>query len=194
MGLTFGSSKSCSPSGKSPQRIYCSILGKVLFCNSPSSRGNMEEGKKKKKRRTKETTKTPKSLILSLLGCSEIWGSPRYDHLFDDIHHTYSGNKTKPYKLKTDLLYIGKLCFNAQVRMKSMFSQWVEKRQITTMLKVWWFGFFYTHSMVYNEDGKNPRNCGGRKEEPQKTTSLLCYHCSLKSCLRLSAVSQPRKT
>lgn len=125
-------------------------------------------------RRTKESTKTPKSLILSLLGCSEIWGSPRYDHLFDDIHHTYSGNKIKPYKLKTDLLCICKLCCNAQVRMKSMFSQWVEKRQITTMLKVWWFGVFFTHSIVYNEDGKNPRNWGrqGRASEDHQPVVL----------------------
>lgn len=161
------------PSGKSPQRIYCSILGKVLFCNSPSSRGNMGVGGGGG-RRTKESTKTPKSLILSLLGCSEIWGSPRYDHLFDDIHHTYSGNKIKPYKLKTDLLCICKLCCNAQVRMKSMFSQWVEKRQITTMLKVWWFGVFFTHSIVYNEDGKNPRNWGrqGRASEDHQPVVL----------------------
>lgn len=44
-GLAFWLTKIVLPTGESPQRIYHSMLGKVLFCNSPSFRGNLEKKK-----------------------------------------------------------------------------------------------------------------------------------------------------
>lgn len=103
----------------------------------------------RKKKEINKTTKPPKSLIQLLLGCSERWDSPRYGYLAADSHHARSKNERKPYKWKLDTLYLFKLCFNAEVRMKSMFSQRVGKRQNTTGLKVWFFvGFFFSFSFI----------------------------------------------
>lgn len=153
------------PQCKKPLENLLLHLWESPFCNSFSSRVCMERKTKKKtenkqakqqpkkanqptnptlQKNPNQTSKTTKSVILLLLGCSEIWDSSIYNHLSDDftIQHTCSRNETKPYKLRLDFLYIFKLCCNAEVRMKSMFSQWVKKRQKPTKLKVWWCGFF----------------------------------------------------